>query len=93
MSEHDSETEYGLVMPFVVVKSKGGPHDDGAFVAGFRLGQIWQVLEPDGAGWTGLVREDDMPQLDLIAMHHHCEVERTDAPGGWVHVKIARWIS
>lgn len=67
--------EYGLVMPFVVVKSKGGPYDDDSFVAGWRAGVIDKQLEahdsPAVDGESPISVETALlPQLDLIAMSH-----------------------
>lgn len=38
--DQSAGTEYGLVMPFVTVSSVGGPHDDGAYVAGYEMGAL-----------------------------------------------------
>lgn len=91
MSDADEAQESELLIPFVVVQSRGGPWEDGAFTAGWRLGQLWQVLAPSGAGWRGMVREDDLPQVELIAMHYGCTVEKDEPFVGWVHVKIERF--
>lgn len=63
-----------LLMPFVVVESNGGPFDDSAYVAGYALGRLDLRLEmsarfnlepPDE-----MIDRRNLPQLDLVAMHH-----------------------
>lgn len=81
-------SDFDLVMPFVVCKSQGGPHDDDAFVAGWRLGQIDQLLSVQGAGWFGMIREEDLPQLELIAMRYACEVSTVETPGPWLVAQV-----
>jgi hypothetical protein len=71
----ENGVEYGLVIPFVVVTSKGGPYDDDSFVAGWRAGVIDRRLEvhdsPAVEGESPIPVETALlPQLDLIAMAH-----------------------
>jgi len=71
----EEPVDRSLVMPFVVCQSKGGPYDDSSFTAGFAAGMLWIQL---GLGELGLgrlpepqaMRNDLLPQVDLIAMHH-----------------------
>lgn len=65
---------YNLVMPFVIVKSNGGPYDDAAFVAGANCGQLMAELKTLAAHravppqrW---MRLELLPQIDLIAMRY-----------------------
>ena len=95
MSESSS---YEIVMPFVTVKSKGGPHDDEAYAAGYECGRLDAFL----AGMVGplialpsftvTVSEVNVPQLDLIAMRHGFTTIRVDDPDemveGWVTVRF-----
>lgn len=62
--------EYGLVMPFVVVSSTGGPYDDDAFAAGWHCAQIDEALAAGRMGDVAniSVRTAILPQLDLIAL-------------------------
>jgi hypothetical protein len=83
------EPEYGLVMPFVIVTSHGGPFDDGAFVAGMTCGALDQELTITAALRT-LPRERYidaryLPQVDLIAMRHGYRIRLgdLDEPSGW----------
>ena len=71
----DNETPagYGLVMPFVVTVSQGGPYDDNAFVAGWEAGWLDAMLlacRPLGATVERYVDSSLVPQLDLVAMRH-----------------------
>lgn len=91
------EGSYGLVMPFVVVESAGGPYDDDAFVAGWAAGAIdrtLQLMADEAAVWelTFTVRTDLLPQLELIGMRHQFPVMRsvvTEVPE-WSSVIYAR---
>jgi hypothetical protein len=68
--EHD-ETEqptYGLVMPFVVCVSNGGPFDDEAFVAGYECGMLSTRLDGGPNVLIFTAHTANVPQLDLIAM-------------------------
>ncbi len=70
-----SEATFELAMPFVVCKSKGGPYDDAAYVAGWE-GAYWDLeLQRMGEFTTGSIvvasiHTDNQPQIDLIAMKH-----------------------
>jgi hypothetical protein len=63
-----SEPEYGLVYPFVVCQSQGGPYDDGAFVAGCRFGVVREKCERGDPVIEGYEPVALVPQLDLLAM-------------------------
>lgn len=91
---HD-QPSYELVLPFIVCRSKGGPYEDIAFVAGFQVGEIDRTLATTEQSevriefvYTALI-----PQLELIAMnrgypiveHHPAD----DAPG-WSQVTFRR---
>lgn len=86
------DAEYGLVMPFVVCASNGGPYDDDSFVAGYQAGQLDSEL--GAAGWARVERGFPIPsalvpQVDLIAMKHGYAVEATpwgDDPAAWTFV-------
>ena len=83
----DNEAGYGLVMPFVTVASKGGPHDDASYVSGWamgaldaRLGAVMRQMSHEET-----VRDVDLPQADLIAMKHGYRIEsRSSGVDGWV---------
>lgn len=66
---------YGLVMPFVVCQSKGGPYQDDAFCAGWQCGEIDKALEVAAATQAQTVyieqaRTALIPQLELIGMRY-----------------------
>ena len=65
---------YSLVMPFVVTDSHGGPYADEPFVAGYECGRIdarlAAIAAADGDGFSATVHAANVPQLDLLAMHH-----------------------
>ena len=66
-------SEYSLVFPFVCTKSRGGPYDDAAFVAGCQFGQISAELgiaKTIGAlPRTVTIYREMAAQCDLLAMH------------------------
>lgn len=76
MTDPQPEAEFGLVMPFVVCATQGGPYEDHAFVAGVWFGQIGQILRhcqetgSDPDQFEMPVPTPLVPQLDLLAMHH-----------------------
>jgi hypothetical protein len=102
MDQPEPDDTYGLVMPFVTVASKGGPHDDRAYVAGWQCGTLDVELRiASQVGVTQLdrtVSEESLPQLDLIAMKHGFQLVRHDwseedaesgAAAGWASVSFA----
>lgn len=100
MTGDNVEPGYGLVMPFVVCRSQGGPSDDDAFVAGFRCGTVDGLLnltasacEPgeklDGA--VIMARHAELPQLDLIAMRRGFRMAVADTGDDeWVELTFTR---
>lgn len=92
MSYHDPD--FDLVMPFVAVKSEGGPYDDDSFAAGFRCATVSMVLaERDRALFAVMAREGELRQLDLIAMRagYTTKSQRApDADGVWFDVTFER---
>lgn len=83
-----------LVMPFVTVTSRGGPHDDDAYVAGWICGALDAQLETIAAvrGTCSMwVPPDVAPQLDLIAMRHRylATTGGTDESGCYVEVTLS----
>jgi hypothetical protein len=90
MSDEPAEPEYELVMPFVTVASKGGPHDDASFVAGWQLGALeadLNTLKRYSAEFTAWFLPELLPQVDLIAMKHGYQVvqgEHVDETRTWI---------
>lgn len=66
----DDEVNLDLVMPFVTVVSKGGPHDDDSYVAGYAMGLLDAKLSDGGHQEPLAVRDDCLPQVDLLAMRY-----------------------
>lgn len=64
------EQKYEMVMPFVTVTSKGGPHEDEPYTAGWEMGGLYGRLEFSAVRYpfTQTIRTDSVPQADLIAM-------------------------
>jgi len=91
-----------LVLPFVVVESKGGPYADEPFVAGYQAGEIDARLaqaELIGADVVrvAMVRRALLPQLELHGMRYGFPVLTVSEPtaahiGGdeWCSVSFAR---
>lgn len=72
-NEFDHELE--LVVPFIVVESKGGPYDDQAFVAGYQVGEIdVRLAFANMAGAQTvkfpIVRRSLLAQLELHGMRY-----------------------
>lgn len=87
----DRDAGYALVMPFVAVKSKDGPFDDDAFVAGFQAGALYQKLAGhDLVATTEMVYEALEEQVDLIAMARGLATEILWRGDGWIHVGFTR---
>lgn len=82
--------QYGLVMPFVTVKSKGGPHDDDSYAAGFEMGRLdadLKVAKTCAHSVIGMIRSENRDQADLIAMKNGFILRVTnDSFTGWLGV-------
>jgi hypothetical protein len=91
----NEEHAFGMVMPFVVVKSNGGELDDQSFACGWDCGQLYGELETcQRLGATPQARQvkaEILPQLDLIAMHHGftVTVDNEDQNPDWRRVEFA----
>lgn len=91
----DDNTE--LIMPFVTVRSVGGIHDDDSYVAGYEMGALDKTMTHaalSGGLWSmgAVIRRDNLPQADLIAMNHDYQMTTVDDVDGemWVHVHFER---
>jgi hypothetical protein len=82
--------EYGLVMPFVVVTSVGGPYDDDAYVAGYEAGMADAQLAHGPRVVDLVVRSDNAPQIDLIGMRHGYTVHTTIVDSGWSCLELIK---
>lgn len=87
--DQDGSATWGLVMPFVVCASRGGPYDDQSFVAGYAAGRLAVLLESlatcGGSGTRFTVHTGLLPQLDLMAMRHGFTLDSAPCPeaDGW----------
>ena len=88
-------TEFGLMMPFVVCASHGGPYDDAAYCAGFEAGMVDTILATLPVGINQMsrpVRSENLPQIDLLAMQHGWSIVSTvdDEHPEWTTVTFRR---
>jgi hypothetical protein len=81
-----------LVMPFVTVFSRGGPHDDASYVAGWEMGGLNAELEHARViSLERLIHTENAAQADLIAMRYgyRAEIEPTHVDG-WSSLRLTR---
>lgn len=92
--EQDSQpTIHSLEMPFVSVASKGGPHDDESFTAGWEMGGLNALLslERDHTHThTQLIHAENREQAELIATHNGYTAAFTEAADGWLTALFAK---
>lgn len=72
--DRPEEEAYGLVVPFIVCQSVGGPFEDEAFVSGFQCGEVDKALAVSAAANAASVRFPTIrtvlvKQLELLAMN------------------------
>lgn len=84
----EQEDDGGLVMPFVMVASKGGPYDDSAYVAGYEAGRFDQLLADGARAVSQIVRTNNVPQIDLIAMRYGLVATAKDIGHGWSDIYV-----
>jgi len=80
------------VMPLVLCRSEGGPHEDEAFASGWRLGDLAATLaQPGISALADAIRREERHQADLIAMAHGyvMSVEPGNDPV-WLSVTFSR---
>lgn len=77
--DNDNEASYELEMPFVAVRSRGGPFDDDAFVAGYQMGLLDAELSGSVFDQGRAISAANREQADLIAMRHGFIAEFHDA--------------
>jgi hypothetical protein len=91
--EPPQEQEYGLVMPFVPVVSKGGPYDDDAYTAGWEMGQLSMLLEQvQPTSHTQTVHTTNLEQVDRLAQYHGYDLTTRSVWGmsEWSYVDLVR---
>jgi hypothetical protein len=86
----DQQPEYGLVMPFVNVASKGGPYDDSAYCAGWAMGKLDALLDVTRPPQhSDTIRTADVAQADLVAMRYGYEMTHADSEvEGWAFAEF-----
>lgn len=90
MSDDDGDESYELAMPFVSVRSKGGPHDDESYVAGYQMGLLDAQLGGSEFDQGRPIAADSREQADLIAMRHGYIAEFTANISGWVCMRVRK---
>lgn len=84
--------EYGLLYPFIVCVSNGGPYDDQPFVAGVQLGRMDAQLaaaEALGAREMRFTLLTDLgKQAELVGMARGFPIVEVENSGveGWIYV-------
>lgn len=82
---------YELEMPFLCVKTNGGPYDDNSFAAGYQCGAIHAALGARNLDVTCMpVLPEVLLQVDLIAMRSGYTTQAVALADGWVHVTFTR---
>ena len=90
----DEQPQPSLLMPFVTVASRGGPHDDASYVAGYEMGLLDAKLAARPERLETTIHSVSALQADLLAMRHGFAVDvRASEVDGWsyaVFVRLAR---
>lgn len=91
MSDAEEGFGYDMVMPFLPVQSKGGPYEDGAFVAGYQMGLLDAQLSGRSFDQGQAIYVENREQADLLAMRYGYTAEFTDEEvQGWVGMNIRK---
>ncbi len=81
--------EFGLVMPFVSVASKGGPHDDDSYASGWEMGALdSELAHNDQPLLERVIQEPNTAQADLIAMRYGFTATITPRGDGWAFLRL-----
>lgn len=84
-----NQGEYSLVMPFVTVASKGGPHDDESYTAGWEMGFLDARLHEKPVFMELTIHATNAPQADLLAMKHGYRATITESGvDGWSFLEL-----
>jgi hypothetical protein len=88
---NDEEPAYELVMPFITVQSKGGPHEDDAYVSGYQMGQLDAILTiPYVQEHNTVTHTENVKQADLIGLKHGFSMEIVSEDDTWTTLKFVR---
>lgn len=78
-----------LVMPFVSVESKGGPHDDDSYVCGWEMGALdSELAHREQPLLERVIHETNTGQADLVAMRYGYTVTITPRGDGWAFLRL-----
>lgn len=88
----DPEDEgYELTMPLVTLASRGGPHDDDAYTAGWDMGALdAELTHRAPVLLEQLIRTANREQADLIGMKHGYSVEIVPVDEDWASLRLTR---
>lgn len=89
----EDHPSYQLVMPFVACRSEGGPYDDEAFVAGYRLGILDAKLHARQPTFSEPIEPLAREQCDLLAMRYGYSFEAEpdeEYPDDWLIATFTR---
>lgn len=86
----DEYAKHGLVMPFVTVVSRGGPHDDASYCAGYEMGILDAVLSFGCNDEPRNIRTESLEQADLLAFRHGYQMSADSDFGGWTRVTFTK---
>jgi len=87
----DEQPQSSLLMPFVTVVSRGGPHDDASYVAGYEMGLLDAKLAARPERLETTIHSVSSLQADLLAMRHGFAVAvRGSGVDGWSHATFVR---
>ncbi len=91
MNDED-EVTFGLVMPFVVAQSQGGPFEDQAYIAGYEMGLLAAELEHSRPHYLRrTLHTANLRQVDLIAMRYGYSLRSQVCPqADWTEVELVR---
>ena len=84
-------SDYELELPFLTVQSKGGPHEDVAYCAGWTMGHLDSLLEHQKPSMhEDTIYRDSQPQADLIAMRRGYRSHFVEGPDEWLFMTLIR---
>jgi len=87
----DPEEGYGLEMPFLTVASRGGPHEDAAYTAGWEMGALdAELTHRAPALHEQLIHAVNAEQADLIGMRNGYSVEIIPVNDEWASLRLTR---
>lgn len=85
----DDAQPYEIEMPFVSVASKGGPHDDDSYTAGWEMGALDAELQHSSEPLLErYIHEASTGQADLIAMRRGFTATITRRADGWAFLRL-----